>query len=281
MLKHVGKRIMSGIQPTAGSPHIGNFFGALANWKTLADGARKRTDVIFSIVDLHALTSLWKRDADWDLVTGSRDMAAAVLGCGIDPSKCILYRQSHVAQHTELSWILNCLSTPSQMDRMTQYKDKVNRNHSAINMGLYSYPILQAADILLYRAELVPVGNDQWQHIELCRELAQRLNNAMDCPYDSPYFQSPQTLTLETNARVKSLTNANDKMSKSSLSDMTRINLTDTDDLIAKKIKKVVLTDNPRKTNILVHIIPIHHRRCFSMHLSLIARQKQIAYVYR
>jgi len=239
MLKYAGKRIMSGIQPTAGAPHIGNYFGALANWKALADAASERTDVIFSIVDLHALTSLSQREPGSDLVQASRDMASAVLGCGVDPNKCVLYRQSHVPQHTELSWILSCVATPGQMERMTQYKDKIRNNRSAINMGLYSYPILQAADILLYKAEFVPVGNDQWQHLELCRDLAQRLNYVMGCEPDEGLFYPPETLTLETNARVKSLVDARNKMSKSAPSDYSRINLTDSPDLIAKKIRKV------------------------------------------
>ena len=139
-VKYAGRRVMSGIQPTAGSPHIGNYFGALANWKALAAAATRRTDVIFSIVDLHALTTALSAPGQMpNLAQASRDMACAVLGCGVDPEKCVLYRQSHVQQHTELSWILNCLATPGQMDRMTQFKDKIQHNPKAINMGLYSY----------------------------------------------------------------------------------------------------------------------------------------------
>ena len=175
-------------------------------------------------------------------------MAAAILGCGIDPSKCVLFRQSHVPNHTELSWILSCVATPGQMDRMTQYKDKTSTNDSAVNMGLYSYPILQAADILLYKADLVPVGHDQWQHIELCRVLAQRLNNVMavdaapvaegEGDNANAFFNAPETLTLEVNARVKSLVDGSSKMSKSAPQERSRINLTDTADEITKKIRK-------------------------------------------
>ena len=249
LLRFAGKRVMSGIQPTAGAPHIGNYFGALANWAALANNSHQASDVIFSIVDLHALTTLARSPNDWDLATASRDMAAAIIGCGVDPEKCVLYRQSHVMQHTELAWILNCLATPAQMERMTQFKDKIKNDKSVINMGLFSYPILQAADILLYRSELVPVGNDQWQHIELTRNLAQRLNNAMRCPSGSGYFAAPETLTLEVNARVRSLTDASDKMSKSHPLEASRINLTDSADAIEKKIKRVRLSERPQNSD--------------------------------
>ena len=140
--RYAGHRIMSGIQPTLGAPHIGNYFGALANWKNLAAASSRREDVIFSIVDLHALTSISKQKAATgevcDFVQNSRDMASAILGCGVDADRCVLYRQSHVLQHTELAWILSCVATPGQMERMTQYKDKIRGNRSAINMGLYS-----------------------------------------------------------------------------------------------------------------------------------------------
>ncbi|MFO7265005.1 MAG: tryptophan--tRNA ligase [Limnochordales bacterium] len=194
-------RVFSGIQPT-GDIHIGNYLGAVRNWVALQD----KHECIFCIVDLHAMTVPYDAKAMPRVVLES---AATLLACGIDPERSILYVQSHVREHTELCWILNTITPLGQLERMTQFKDKARRHRDNVNAGLLNYPILMAADILLYKAELIPVGEDQIQHLELTRDLARRFNNIF-----GPTFPEPEALLTKA-ARVMALNDPTSKMSKS------------------------------------------------------------------
>jgi tryptophanyl-tRNA synthetase len=219
-------RVLSGIQPT-GNLHLGNYLGAIVNWTKM----QHEMESLYCIVDLHAIT-LWQEPAA--LRNGIRDMAAALLACGIDPALAIVFNQSMVREHAELAWVFNCVARMGWLNRMTQFKDKAGKDKEGASVGLFTYPVLQAADILVYQASHVPVGEDQKQHLELARDIAQKFNT----DFGVELFALPQPIIPKTTARIMSLRDGRAKMSKSDASDMSRINLTDDADLIVSKIKK-------------------------------------------
>jgi tryptophanyl-tRNA synthetase len=224
-------RIFSGVQPT-GNLHLGNYLGAIRNFVAL----QHRMDAIYCVVDLHAIT-VWQEPAE--LAPHTREVTAAYLAAGIDPEKCIIFNQSRVAAHAELSWIFNCVARIGWLNRMTQFKEKAGKHREQASAGLYVYPALMAADILAYKATHVPVGEDQKQHLEFCRNVAQKFNYDY-CGGDenSGVFPVPEPLIMGAAARVMSLRDGARKMSKSEPSDMTRINMTDDRDTIADKVKR-------------------------------------------
>ena len=223
-------RVLSGMQPT-GNLHLGNYLGAMVNWVKMQD----THETLYCVVDMHAITqatSVWGGPAI--LRKSTLEVAAAYLAAGIDPGKSILFNQSRVAEHAELAWIFNCIARLGWLNRMTQFKEKAGKDRENASVGLYAYPILMAADILIYRATHVPVGEDQKQHLELCRDIAIKFNNDFGVdffPITEPVIMGPAT-------RVMSLRDGTKKMSKSDPSDLSRINLTDSADDIAKKIRK-------------------------------------------
>ncbi len=220
-------RVFSGVQPT-GFLHLGNYLGALKKFVALQDDH----ECLYCIVDLHAIT-VWQ---DPELLKNqTRHIAAAYLAAGINPAKAIIYAQSGVSAHTELAWYFNCVARMGWVQRMTQFKDKAGKNSENMSVGLFDYPVLQAADILAFKATHVPVGEDQKQHLELSRDIAQKFNN--DFKVDG-FFPLPEPLIKGPGARVMSLRDGTSKMSKSDPSDNSRINLTDTADQIVKKFKK-------------------------------------------
>ena len=221
------KLVFSGVQPT-GNLHLGNYLGALKNFVSL----QKEMNCIYCVVDLHAITTFQKPQALKDNVL---ETVASFLATGLDPNKSIIFKQSAVSGHTELAWILNCVSRIGWLNRMTQFKDKAGSDKEKASVGLYIYPNLMAADILLYKATHVPVGADQKQHLELSRDIAQKFNNDFDC---KDFFPLPQPLIPKNVSRVMSLRDGTKKMSKSEDSDYSRINLKDTADEISKKVKK-------------------------------------------
>ncbi len=221
------KLVFSGVQPT-GNLHLGNYLGALKNFVSL----QKEMNCIYCVVDLHAMTTFQKPQALKDNVL---ETVASFLATGLDPNKSIIFKQSAVPGHTELAWILNCVSRIGWLNRMTQFKDKAGSDKEKASVGLYIYPNLMAADILLYKATHVPVGADQKQHLELSRDIAQKFNNDFDC---KDFFPLPQPLIPKNVSRVMSLRDGTKKMSKSEDSDYSRINLKDTADEISKKVKK-------------------------------------------
>ena len=224
-------RIVSGIQPT-GDLHLGNWLGAIRQWVRLQDEAEAAGgEALYFLADLHAITV--PLDAA-QLAANTCEMAAALIACGIDPARAILFNQARVPAHAELAWLLFCTARIGWLNRMTQFKDKVGRDREGASVGLFAYPVLQAADVLLYNATHVPVGEDQKQHLELARDIAEKFNT--DRGVD--LFTLPQPLIGRTAARVMSLRDGTAKMSKSDPSDMSRINLTDADDLIAQKVRK-------------------------------------------
>jgi tryptophanyl-tRNA synthetase len=227
-------RVVSGIQPTGGL-HLGNLLGAILRWVRTQDEA----ECLFFLADLHALTI----DVDpTELRSNVREMAAALIASGIDPAKSILFQQSAIPAHPELAWILQCTARVGWLNRMTQFKDKTGKSREGASVGLFTYPVLQAADVLLYRATHVPVGEDQKQHIELARDIAIKFNT----DYDIELFVPPEPFVGGgTAARVMSLRDGTSKMSKSDPSDMSRINLTDSDDLISQKIRKAKTDPEP------------------------------------
>ena len=224
------KRVFSGVQPT-GSLHLGNYLGAIKNFVNLQNDF----DCLYCIVDLHAIT-VWQNPED--LRANILDVASAYLACGIDPTKSTIFVQSAVPYHAELSWIFNCISRVGWLNRMTQFKEKAGKNKEKVSSGLYTYPNLMAADILLYLADLVPVGDDQKQHLELTRDIAQKFNNDYSKFGGKDFFPIPEPLIFEESSRVMSLRDGTKKMSKSETSSMTRIELRDENDLIIKKISK-------------------------------------------
>jgi tryptophanyl-tRNA synthetase len=226
-------RIFSGMQPTR-QLHLGNYLGALRNWVALQD----RFESIFCIVDLHALT-LPQDPAV--LLSNTREVAAAYIAAGIDPERCVIFNQSAVSQHAELSWILSCHAPLGWLNRMTQFKDKAGKHRENAVLGLYAYPVLMAADILLYKATHVPVGEDQKQHLELARDIAGAFNRH----YGVDVFPLPEPQILGEATRVMSLRDGRKKMSKSDESDYSRINLTDDADAIAQKIRKAKTDPEP------------------------------------
>jgi tryptophanyl-tRNA synthetase len=226
-------RIFSGVQPT-GNLHLGNYLGAIRNWVTL----QKEFDCIFCIVDLHAVTV---PQVPEELRAHTREVTAAYLAAGIDPEQCIIFNQSAVAAHSELAWLLGCITPLGWLNRMTQFKEKAGKKRENAGLGLYAYPVLMAADILLYKATHVPVGEDQKQHLELCRDIAGAFNRI--CGTD--YFPLPEPQILGEATRVMSLRDGDAKMSKSDPSDYSRINMTDDADAIAQKVRKARTDPEP------------------------------------
>jgi len=231
--EQVKKTVFSGVQPS-GAMHLGGYLGAFRNWVALQDD--DAYDVIYCVVDLHAMT------VPYDPAEFHRlrlETAKVLLAIGIDPDRSLLYMQSQVPQHAELAWILSTLTPTGVLNRMTQYKDKLDKGIPS-NLGLYSYPVLMAADILLYGADLVPVGEDQKQHLEMARDLAERFNNRFEV-----VFPIPEPLIPETSARVMSLVEPTAKMSSSDANPKNRINLDDSPDVIRKKVKSAVTDSDP------------------------------------
>ena len=231
-------RVVSGIQPT-GDLHLGNLLGAILRWVRMQDEA----ECLFFLADLHALTIEVEPQ---QLRSNVREMAAALIASGIDPAKSTLFAQSAVPAHSELAWILQCTARVGWLNRMTQFKDKSGKNREGASVGLYTYPVLQAADILLYRATHVPVGEDQKQHVELTRDIALKFNN----DFDVELFIPPEPfIGGGAAARVMSLRDGASKMSKSDPSEMSRISLSDSDDMISQKIRKAKTDPEPLPEN--------------------------------
>ena len=223
------KKIFSGVQPT-GNLHLGNYLGAIKNFVSLNNN--DENECIFCVVDLHAITV--SQDPAI-LRENIRETVATFIASGIDPKKSIIFNQSQVSAHSEAAWILSCIARIGWLNRMTQFKEKAGKDKEKASVGLYSYPVLMAADILLYDSTHVPVGNDQKQHLELCRDIAQKFNN--DYRADD-FFKVPEPLIQKEFSRIMSLKDGSKKMSKSELSDLSRINLTDEKDQMVNKIKK-------------------------------------------
>ncbi len=228
-------RIFSGIQPS-GIPHLGNYLGAIRNWVALQD----EYECLWCVVDLHALTQ-WQEPAD--LRRQTREMTATLLACGIDPMRHIVFLQSHVHAHARLAWIFNCVARLGWLNRMTQFKDKAGKDRENASAGLYVYPNLMAADIMAYHATHVPVGEDQRQHLELANDIAQKFNH--DYAESRVFFPPIHPLILGPAARVMSLRDGTKKMSKTDASDQSRINLNDTPDAIALKIRRAKTDPEP------------------------------------
>ena len=225
----MGKKIFSGVQPT-GNLHLGNYLGAIKNFVELNND--NANECIFCVVDLHAITV--KQDPK-ELRKNIRETVATFIASGIDAKKSIIFNQSGVAAHSEGAWILSCVARMGWLNRMTQFKEKAGKDKEKASIGLYSYPVLMAADILLYDATHVPVGEDQKQHLELCRDIAQKFNNDFGV---EDFLKVPEPLIQKEFSRIMSLKDGSKKMSKSELSDLSRINLTDDKDQIINKIKK-------------------------------------------
>jgi tryptophanyl-tRNA synthetase len=226
-------RVVSGIQPT-GNLHLGNYLGAIKRWVTMQD----ETDCFIFLADLHAIT-VYLNPAE--LAANVHEMAAALIACGVDPDKVVLFNHARVSAHPELAWILNCTARMGWLNRMTQFKEKSGKNREGASVGLFAYPILQAADVLLYQATHVPVGEDQKQHIELIRDIATKFNT----DYGVELFTLPEPLIGQHAARIMSLRDGAAKMSKSDPSDASRINLTDDSDTVAQKIRKAKTDPEP------------------------------------
>ena len=225
----MGKKIFSGVQPT-GNLHLGNYLGAIKHFVELSND--EENDCIFCVVDLHAITV---KQNPKELRNNIRETVATFVASGIDPKKSIIFNQSKVTAHSEAAWILSCTARTGWLSRMTQFKEKAGKDKEKASVGLYSYPVLMAADILLYDATHVPVGDDQKQHLELCRDIAQKFNNDFEV---EDFFKVPEPLIQKEFSRIMSLKDGSKKMSKSELSDLSRINLTDDADQIINKIKK-------------------------------------------
>jgi len=225
----MNKKIFSGVQPT-GNLHLGNYLGAIKNFVELNND--KNNSCVFCVVDLHAITV--KQDPK-ELRNSIRETVATFIACGIDPKKSIIFNQSTVSAHSEAAWLLSCVARMGWLNRMTQFKEKAGKDKEKASIGLYSYPILMAADILLYDTTHVPVGEDQKQHLELCRDIAQKFNNDHNV---IDFLKVPEPLIQKEFSRIMSLKDGTKKMSKSELSDLSRINLTDEKDDIINKIKK-------------------------------------------
>jgi tryptophanyl-tRNA synthetase len=239
-------RVFSGMQPT-GNLHLGNYLGAMVRWVEM----QQSHECLYCIVDMHAIT-LWQDPAD--LRRSIREVAAAYIASGLNPKRSIIFNQSQVAAHAELAWIFNCVARLGWLDRMTQFKEKAGKDKERASVGLYAYPVLMAADILLYRGTHVPVGEDQKQHLELARDIAQKFNNdyrdAIE-PKGYPagqFFPLPEPLIQGPATRVMSLRDGTKKMSKSDPSDLSRINMSDDADMIARKFQKAKTDPNPLPT---------------------------------
>ena len=225
----MGKKIFSGVQPT-GNLHLGNYLGAIKSFVDLNND--NTNECIFCVVDLHAITA---KQAPKELKKNIRETVATFVASGINPKKSIIFNQSKVPAHAEGAWILSCVARMGWLNRMTQFKEKAGKDKEKASVGLYSYPVLMAADILLYDATHVPVGDDQKQHLELCRDIAQKFNNDFEI---ANFLKVPEPLIQKEFSRIMSLKDGSKKMSKSELSDLSRINLTDDNDQIVNKIKK-------------------------------------------
>ena len=236
----MNKKIFSGVQPT-GNLHLGNYLGAIKNFVELNNN---NNNCIFCVVDLHAITVTQNPN---DLKNNIRETVATFVASGINPKKSIIFNQSQVSAHAEAAWILSCTARMGWLNRMTQFKEKAGKDKEKASIGLYSYPILMAADILLYDATHVPVGDDQKQHLELCRDIAQKFNN--DFKADD-FFKVPEPLIQKEFSRIMSLKDGLKKMSKSESSDLSRINLTDEKDQIINKIKKAKTDPMPMPSNV-------------------------------
>ena len=226
-------RIVSGIQPT-GNLHLGNYLGAIKRWVAMQDEG----ECLFFLADLHAITV---HNDPAELRANVRAMAAALIACGIDPARSVLFNQARVPAHAELAWLLNGTARIGWLNRMTQFKEKSGKNREAASVGLFAYPVLMAADVLLYQTTHVPVGEDQKQHLELARDVAAKFNT----DFGVELFKLPEPLIGKTGARVMSLRDGAAKMSKSDPSDMSRVNLTDDSDLIAQKVRKAKTDAEP------------------------------------
>jgi tryptophanyl-tRNA synthetase len=232
------QRVFSGMQPTS-TLHLGNYLGALTNWVAM----QETHECIYCVVDMHAIT-VWQNPAD--LTRAIREVTAAYVAAGVDPKRSIIFNQSQVSQHAELAWVFNCVARLGWLNRMTQFKEKAGKDRENASIGLYAYPALMAADILLYKATHVPVGEDQKQHLELARDIAQKFNNDFGAQIaerglgtgDLGFFPQPEPMIQGPAPRVMSLRDGTKKMSKSDASDNSRINLTDDAETIAQKIRK-------------------------------------------
>ena len=237
-MKNINKIVLSGVQPTGGL-HIGNYLGAIKNFVSM----QTEYDCFFCVVDLHAITV--KQDPKL-LKNNTYEVVATYLASGIDPVKSVIFNQSNVSSHSELAWIFNCITRMGWLNRMTQFKDKAGKDKENASSGLFIYPNLMAADILLYKATHVPVGDDQKQHLELTRDIAQKFNRDYEC---DGFFPIPEPIIDKNISRIMSLKNGEQKMSKSDPSDYSRISLTDIADQIEKKIKKAKTADTPMPDN--------------------------------
>ena len=231
------KRIVSGIQPT-GNLHLGNYLGAIRRWVAMQDEVQDRDNLLIFLADLHAVT-VYNDPAE--LRSNINGMAAALIACGIDPARVVLFNHARVPAHPEMAWLLCCTARMGWLNRMTQFKEKSGKNREGVSVGLFAYPVLQAADVLLYQATHVPVGEDQKQHVELIRDIATKFNT----DYGIDLFTLPEPHIGETAARIMSLRDGAAKMSKSDPSDMSRVNLTDDDDMIVQKIRKAKTDPEP------------------------------------
>ena len=233
------KKIFSGVQPS-GNLHLGNYLGAIKNFVDLQN--QKETECVYCIVDLHAITV---KQEPKELKKNIRETLATFIASGIDHKKSIIFNQSSVSAHAEGAWMLSCVARMGWLNRMTQFKEKAGKDKEKASVGLYAYPVLMAADILLYDATHVPVGHDQKQHLELCRDIAQRFNSDFNAP---DFLKTPEPLIQKNFSRIMSLKDGMKKMSKSDPSDLSRINLTDEKDLIVNKIKKAKTDPMPMPT---------------------------------
>ena len=233
-------RVVSGIQPT-GNLHLGNYLGAIRNWVRMQDAMEEGSQCLFFLADLHAI-SLPHNPAE--LKAATLEMTAALVACGIDPKRSVLFNQAQVPAHAELQWLLSGTARMGWLNRMTQWKDKAGKNREGASVALFTYPVLQAADVLLYQATHVPVGEDQKQHLELARDIAQKFNNDFASEH-APVFTLPEPIVPPEAARIMSRRDGTAKMSKSDPSDMSRINLSDDADEIMRKVKKAKTDPEP------------------------------------
>ena len=234
-------RVVSGIQPT-GKPHLGNYLGAIRNYVRFQDEAAVAGgESLYFLANLHAIS---QPHDPAELSAATREMVATLVACGLDPQRCIVFNQAQVPQHAELQWLLGGTARMGWLNRMTQWKDKAGKDREGQSVALFTYPVLQAADVLLYQATHVPVGEDQKQHLELARDIAQKFNNDF-CAPDAPLFTLPDPIIPPEAARIMSLRDGTAKMSKSAPSDMSRINLTDDADMIMTKIRKAKTDPEP------------------------------------
>jgi tryptophanyl-tRNA synthetase len=246
-------RVVSGIQPT-GNLHLGNYLGAIRNWVRMQDemeagnraqaaagGSADKNQCLFFLADLHAISQPFDPA---ELKSATLEMTAALVACGIDPKRSVLFNQAQVPAHAELQWLLSGTARMGWLNRMTQWKDKAGKNREGQSVALFTYPVLQAADVLLYQATHVPVGEDQKQHLELARDIAQKFNNDF-CSEDAPVFTLPDPIVPPDAARIMSLRDGSAKMSKSDPSDMSRVNLSDDADEIMRKVKKAKTDPEP------------------------------------